>query len=161
MTSELALRPIPQENKLFIAMKALIRWKDKLLVVRDRPDPKADHWTTLWDVPGGRMKFGERPLEVLEREVFEEVGLEKDDYKINNPLLVWTHVNAAGNQIVLVGFDCELKEGAESKIRVGPELSEWRWADQDTCRRLALTGSFKQVIAEDYWRIMRERGLLL
>lgn len=106
------------------------------------------------------MKFGEQPMETLEREVFEEVGLSKEDYKVNEPMLVWSFVNDAGNQIVLTGWDCELKEGAEAKIRVGEELSEWRWVNEKECKTLQLTGVFKDVISTKYWRAARERGLL-
>lgn len=52
------------------AVKAVIRRQDKFLVVRQVVGN-----IEVWDLPGGRCRFGETPYEALEREVKEETGL--------------------------------------------------------------------------------------
>lgn len=60
-------------KKLFFAQKALIVRNNKLLMVRKS---KNEHPNPLkWDVPGGRMEWGEGIDESLSREIYEEAGI--------------------------------------------------------------------------------------
>jgi 8-oxo-dGTP pyrophosphatase MutT (NUDIX family) len=61
-------------SHLFFAQKAFILKDGCLLLVRKSPDDP--NQPGLWEVPGGRMDFGEDIDEHLRREVREEVGLE-------------------------------------------------------------------------------------
>ena len=60
-------------KQIFFAQKALIVKDNKLLMVRkskhERPNP------LRWDVPGGRMDYGEEIDDSLVREIYEEVGI--------------------------------------------------------------------------------------
>lgn len=61
-------------KKQFFAQKAFIHHDGKLLLVRKSGDDP--NQAGKWEVPGGRMDFGEDVEEHLRREVLEEVGLE-------------------------------------------------------------------------------------
>ncbi|MDR1025768.1 MAG: NUDIX domain-containing protein [Lactobacillus sp.] len=61
-------------KKIFFAQKALIVKNNKLLMVRKS---KNEHPNPLkWDLPGGRMEWGEGIDESLSRELYEEAGIE-------------------------------------------------------------------------------------
>jgi ADP-ribose pyrophosphatase YjhB (NUDIX family) len=60
--------------ELFFAQKAFIVRDQRLLLVRKSADDP--NQPGLWEVPGGRMNFGEEIDDHLKREVREEVGLE-------------------------------------------------------------------------------------
>lgn len=61
-------------SKLFFAQKAfIVRDQTVLLVRKSADDPNQPG---KWEVPGGRMEFGEEVDDHLRREVREEVGLE-------------------------------------------------------------------------------------
>ncbi|MBI2148760.1 NUDIX domain-containing protein, partial [Candidatus Woesearchaeota archaeon] len=64
------------ENKTFVAMKAVIlNDKNEILIIQESSkDPSRSH-VGKWDVPGGRLNFGEDPFEGLRREVKEETNL--------------------------------------------------------------------------------------
>ena len=62
------------KQHLFFAQKAFIVHEERLLLVRKSSDDP--HNPGLWEVPGGRMDFGEQIDEHLAREVREEVGIE-------------------------------------------------------------------------------------
>lgn len=61
-------------NQLYFAQKAFIVHEGSLLLVRKSMDDP--NQPGKWEVPGGRMAFGEEIDEHLSREVREEVGLE-------------------------------------------------------------------------------------
>jgi 8-oxo-dGTP pyrophosphatase MutT (NUDIX family) len=61
-------------NQSYFAQKAFIIRDEKLLLIKKSgSDPNQ---ANKWEVPGGRMKFGEDLEEHIKREVLEEVGLE-------------------------------------------------------------------------------------
>lgn len=92
------------------AQKAFITNEGKLLLVKKSEDDPFH--PNEWEVPGGRMEFGEKLDEHIKREVKEEVGL---DIIPGEPFAMWTWVlekkTASGEvnkmQIVAVGSRCE------------------------------------------------------
>ena len=71
-------------SKLFFAQKAfIVRDQSVLLVRKSADDPNQPG---RWEVPGGRMDFGEEVDDHLRREVREEVGLE---VKPGPPFHIW------------------------------------------------------------------------
>ena len=66
-----------------VAFKAIIRKDNKILAIKR--STKEEVFEKLWDIPGGRMNFGEMPKEALIREIHEETGLEVN---ILNPFTV-------------------------------------------------------------------------
>ena len=54
-----------------IGVYALAIRDDSVLLVKKARGP----YTGKWDLPGGSLEFGEKPLEGLSREVLEETGL--------------------------------------------------------------------------------------
>ncbi len=68
-------------EQLFPAVKAIIRKDGKFLVLRQRVGN-----LDFWDLPGGKVDYGESPYETLKREVREEVGLE---VRTMNPVGMW------------------------------------------------------------------------
>jgi len=92
------------------AQKAFIVNEGKLLLVKKSADDPFH--PNEWEVPGGRMEFGEKLDEHIKREVKEEVGL---DIIPGEPFAMWTWIlEKKGNdgevnksQVVAVGSRCE------------------------------------------------------
>lgn len=92
------------------AQKAFIVNDGKILLVKKSEDDP--YHPNEWEVPGGRMEFGEKLDEHIKREVKEEVGL---DIEIGEPFDMWTWIlKKQGNsgetietQIVAVGSYCK------------------------------------------------------
>lgn len=60
--------------KQIITVRAIIKQDDKVLLLRrSGGNPQFDH---LYELPGGKVDFGEDPKAALQREVEEETGLE-------------------------------------------------------------------------------------
>ena len=118
------------KNKIEIAVKAIIRKKGKYLILlksKEENDPKS------FDIPGGRMEFGEDPKSALIREVKEETDL---DVKIIKPTNVWSYNANKELQIIAIAFLAECKS---DKIRISKEHSKYEWL------------SFEEIIKIDSW----------
>lgn len=107
------------ENKIHFATKALII-KDGLLLVIKKSSTE-DVNPNTYDVPGGRLEFGEMPDESLKREVREEVGLE---INIVKPIRVWSFIKDDNFQLVGVTFLCDYQSGVV-KLSDEHERADW------------------------------------
>ncbi len=139
-----------------VSMKAFIRDKERLLVVRDKPNPDKDHWSDLWEVPGGRIRVGESPEAVLIRKIEEEIGVSSVHLRVHFPVLCDAFVNPAGSFIVLVGWHCTLLPGA--KISLSSDLSEWEWAEREALEKLPF-GVLQKLVCYDYWQQAETLGI--
>jgi 8-oxo-dGTP diphosphatase len=78
-----------------------------------------------WELPGGKIEFGETPDRAIVREIQEELGIKI----VPRRLIPYLHTNLweyphVSTHVVLAGFECEL---AESKMpTLGPEA---RWCN--------------------------------
>lgn len=63
------------EPRLFIALKAFIEHEGKILILREAGEYADGTNAGKFDVPGGRLKPGEKFEDALRREVEEETGL--------------------------------------------------------------------------------------
>ncbi len=123
-------------TKAYFAQKAFILDNDRVLLVRkssDDPDQPG-----RWEVPGGRMEFGEDVDDHLIREVREEVGLE---IRPGPPFYLWQwRLSRKGQndepldiQIVAAARICEAQSCQISTVNRVEEdyLGEVQWVHID------------------------------
>ena len=104
-----------------IAAKAFIIKDGKLFMMKRRAnDP---HKPGAWDIPGGRLDFGESPYDGLTREVKEEISSEVD---IIMPIDVQHFTRDDGQHITLIMFLCHLRNG---DMKLSEEHQEYKWID--------------------------------
>jgi len=115
-------------NALFvghIGQKVIVMKEGKVLMCKGNTG-FLEH---LWDFPGGRMHTGELPMEALERELEEELGVA---FKIGKPL--FTAATYATPQHIpryYVVFEASLVDpSAEFRI-AEDEIAEIRWVGKD------------------------------
>ena len=111
------------ERRFFVAVKALLFDQDKLLLVKRSDKARGEHH--YWELPGGRMEFGESPEEALLRELAEETGLSA---KIFCPLQTWNFFREETTQIVGVTFLCK---ATTNKVRLSDEHEAYVWVHLD------------------------------
>lgn len=99
---------------VYSAVKALISFEGKFLLLQQHVAGEM-----FWDLPGGRVQFGESPLDGLAREVREELG---QDVQIGRPAGVWWFFRKTdGDQVVCTTFLCSITNPA---IALPPQESE-------------------------------------
>lgn len=102
-----------------ISTKAIIRKEGKVLLIKD---PKG-----LWELPGGRINFGETPSQTLRREIKEELGLTISDISaIIDVQTFCTSKVDTEKQYLLLFFEC----GVDNyEIVLDHESIAFEWAD--------------------------------
>ena len=103
-----------------IGVKALIENNGKILLIKR--SSKYGEMQGYWDIPGGRIKFGEEPEEGLRREVLEETGLKID--KLNGILDASTVWKDEAKHIVRITYLCQ---SIEKDIKTSNEHTEIAW----------------------------------
>ncbi len=111
-----------------ISVKGVIRDGDKIFMVRD-------HWDN-WELPGGRVEYGENHKETLKREFSEELGIKK--IKIGNIINVFDFVGSKKTDdihFVVVIYECFANL---NKLKLSDEHIEYQWIKFDEIWSLSL-----------------------
>jgi len=111
--------------RLIPAMKAVILHEDKILILEHDYDGKI-----LLDVPGGKIEYGENPIETLRREVKEETTLE---IKIIEPLGIWWFFRQKDNaQIICFTYLCKTDTNKVdiSKNPANETINSFKWVSK-------------------------------
>ena len=112
-------------NRVFPAVKAIIQNGEKFLVIK-----QAFAGKTVWDLPGGRVDYGESPYDTLVREVMEETHL---SINIVKPIGFFWFFRFDGDQVVCTTFLCNA-DNYEIDITKNPadeNITEFRWVTKD------------------------------
>jgi 8-oxo-dGTP diphosphatase len=118
-------------REVYVAVKALIIRDGKILIIKR--SSKEDVYKNEWDLPGGKLEFGEHPIDGLKREVKEETGLEIEVIK---PISVWTFFKNDGKtQVIGITF---LAKPISDEIKLSKEHVDSKWV----CLRKLITIKF-------------------
>ncbi len=92
---------------------AIIRYGDKVLIAQRKSDsPLAPD---LWEFPGGKVRFGEKPEDAIIREIGEELGLE---VRVIGPYAENVHDYETAEGTVRIRLDCWECEGDSDKFEL-------------------------------------------
>ena len=112
--------------KLFVATKAFINFKGKILILRESIRYTDGTNVGKYVIPGGRITPGQRFDESLLREIKEETGLK---IKLGRPFYVgeW-RPKVRGEQWQIIGtfFECFSRS---SKVRLSKDHDDYKWID--------------------------------
>ena len=126
------------------AVVARIQDQDgRVLLLRRRND---DRSFVGWCLPGGKVDIDETVREALDREVFEETGINVDDveYKASQP---WPFPSS-----LMLGFRAR---AISTKINIDPnELEDARWFPKNVVRKAEASGlKLPRTDSIAYWLI--------
>lgn len=131
--------------KVFTATKAFINFKGKILILRESSKYEDGSNAGKYDVPGGRVRPGQKFDESLAREIKEETGL---DVKIGRPFFVseWRPlVKEEQWQIVGIFFECE---SADDKVKLSTDHDDYQWIDPQDFKSYKLIENLNPAFAE-------------
>ena len=103
-----------------VATKAIVVNNQGQYLILKKSD-KEDINPETYDLPGGRISFGEKLEDAVKREVKEETGLDVEPGQVFN---AWTFTKDDSFQLVGVDFICKLIGG---EVKLSEEHSEVYW----------------------------------
>lgn len=133
------------KKKIDFGIKAFLIHKDKFLVMHNNGEEE-----DLWELPGGRMEFGETVEETLVRELKEETGLVVEPVKI----LDWWNYLQENYQIAGIIYLCNLKEG---EITLSDEHDDYKWLPIERRSVEFLYDAFKTRMINWEWSIIKNK----
>jgi 8-oxo-dGTP diphosphatase len=129
------------------SVKALLQYQDKYLVLQEQL-----HKGEIWDLPGGKIEYGESPEETLHREVKEELDIEID---IQKSVGVWYFFSQNNHhQVICHTFLCTPQEGFvidTSKNPADEHFSKLEWLTIDeilNSNEVVITESLRDLLLD-------------
>ncbi|MDR2934014.1 MAG: NUDIX hydrolase [Rickettsiales bacterium] len=95
-----------QQSKIFFAQKAIIIHNEKILLIK-KNNNVVDECKNRYELPGGKMDFGENIDTSLQREVFEETGIQIIPGQPFDIYDFFFEKNEVKNQVVVLIRFCE------------------------------------------------------
>jgi ADP-ribose pyrophosphatase YjhB (NUDIX family) len=124
------------ERRAEVAVGAVVRRGDELLLVRRAHEPEAGRWS----VPGGRVEPGEGLVAAVAREVREETGLTVEV----GELAGWTErIDDRHHYVILDFFATPVGSGAPA---AGGDATDARWVAPDDLADLALVAGLQAAL---------------
>ncbi|MBI5073019.1 NUDIX hydrolase [Candidatus Woesearchaeota archaeon] len=130
-----------------IGVKAIIEKNGKVLLIRR--SSKYEHLTDAWDIPGGRLEFGEEPEAGLQREIQEETGLELDEIK--QILDATTVFKNEEKQIVRITYLCTVKETNQTG-KISDEHTSLEWIPKEKLKTLELKDKILKKVIDKHFQ---------
>lgn len=131
------------EPKLFIATKALIFNKGKILLIRESGNYKDGTNAGKYDLIGGRLIPGQRFDESLKREVREETGLEITMEKPFHVSEWWPQVNGEQLQIVGIFFKCT---SDSDRVVLSEDHDSYLWIEPRQYKEFSMTNGARSAL---------------
>ncbi|MTI65402.1 MAG: NUDIX domain-containing protein [Firmicutes bacterium] len=122
-----------------ILTKALVIKDNRLLFLKRSDESKFAKG--LWDIPGGKLEFGETLEDSLSREIFEETKIETD---VKENLAVSTGINLKDKkQYVSIIYTAEYISGS---IKLDLEHSDYKWLTIEEAQNYNLVYYVKEAL---------------
>lgn len=125
-----------------VSIKGLLCKDNKILLLKTP--------TNRWELPGGRMNFGEGIEQAFKREIKEEIGFQ--DVGIGNLVNTWSFTDIRENinyHFIIFDFEIYTKE---SKIRLSDEHIEYKWIGINDFEKMDMREGHKESLKKYFER---------
>ncbi|WP_246333790.1 NUDIX domain-containing protein [Thermoactinomyces mirandus] len=111
------------EKNIAVAAKcALVKDDNQVLILEKTPEEmKGDASKSSYDLPGGRVKYGEEIEAALKRELEEETGVFCDQFELKT---AWSVMRPDGVQLHILLYKAHYNN---QTIRLSPEHDGYQW----------------------------------
>ncbi len=116
-----------KERKTIFVFDGVVFDKNGRILIDRRTGDELEEVNGLWEVPGGKLEFGETPEQAIEREILEETGYR---VKVGNQVLC-TQVEVLEypdklQHTVVFYYVCELLDEERTEVH-DHKISDCRW----------------------------------
>ena len=120
-----------------VSIKGILCRNDKILFLKTAT-------RGIYELPGGRVDFGENVEQTFKREIEEELGFEK--VEMGSLVNTWSFINVKEDvNYHFILFDFEFFTN-ESKIKLSDEHTEYKWIGIDKLDKFEMREGYKESI---------------
>ena len=119
------------EKKTIFVFKGILFDKENRILIDNRKEEILDEANGKWEVPGGKIEFGETPEEAVKRELLEETG-----YKVNvkeiipySNVSMWDYSDYKQHTVIFF-YICELEDEIHVEIQ-DDRINTYKWIVKD------------------------------
>ena len=110
-------------------------FQDSKRVLLLKRSTRNNSFKNYWQLPEGKLEFGEQPIEALKREIKEELGLKVEKSQLVGVYSAITRVSKTNYFIVRIVFRCRTK----GQILLSEDHRKAEWIDLKQARKLKKT----------------------
>jgi len=133
------------EKQTRVAVTGFLVVKNKVLIVRR--SSKEGFFAGFYELPGGKLNFGENPGDALRREFLEEVNL---NVKVTRPYRVFSYMSGDGNKCTVdISHILELADDV-SNIKLSDAHDDLKWVTIEEIDKIKMSDEMKTNIVEGF-----------
>lgn len=125
-------------GRILVVTAGLLLQDDRILLAQRLPGGACG---SLWELPGGKLEFGESPEDCLRRELAEELGLAVEVESLHG---VFQQVVDATGQVLLLVYRCRPGPRAPEAL----ECQDWRWVTPEQALAYPLAPLDRQILEQ-------------
>jgi len=131
-----------------IGVTGFLAKENKVLIVK-----RSDSETFLpgyYEMPGGKVDFGENPADAIEREFKEEVGL---NVKAIRPVVLFSYMSDNGNRhTVDITYLLEMND-ENGNVMLGSGHTDFKWITKEEINNYKISDNMKNCILAGFREI--------
>lgn len=133
------------KRQIFVALSLIINDRNEVLMGR-RHDPKNRGMHDRWEFPGGKVEFGEHPMDSVVREAREEVAIDVTVDRVLN-IYSWFHPDRPHIQVILMAYIARCKPGQIARPNCR-EVREVVWKSIDDAMNMNVIENNKTILRD-------------
>lgn len=114
---------------------------NKVLLLKRSPE--SNYGANAWQFPEGKMKFGETPIQTLEREVKEELDIEISNPELFDVSTGMIEVKGAKIHVVRIAYKAKLNG---KNFKLSGENTDFRWVNLNEATKMKLVIGAQELI---------------
>ncbi len=134
------------ENKQLAVVIGLVKDGQGKILLQKRIDPLIPSADGKWELPGGRIDYGESPEQALIREFAEETGGTISVNKLLSSIQssIWERSDGGEQQAIVICYEAEWLKGEPQPL--DKKVSEVRWFTREEIESLELLRGVSEFI---------------
>lgn len=117
------------EKRTIFVFKGILFDEENRVLIDNRKEEILDDANKKWEVPGGKIEFGETPEEAVKRELLEETGycVKVKQLIPYSKVSMWDYTNYIQHTVIFF-YMCEL-ENKEHVKNNDNKINTYKWVD--------------------------------
>lgn len=144
------------EKKIIFVFKGIVFNQNDQILIDNRKESKLEVADGKWELPGGKIEFGETPEETVQREIYEETGYEvlvKEIVPYSN-VSIWEYKDCMQHTVIF-SYICELKHNKHMNI-IDKGINEYKWINYSEIENYNFLPGAKEAIKSAIQLIRRK-----